>query len=99
VDLIHFTSHQGCSGDDVENFRKRISTDVKNWPYLSIAHDAMPDRELDEQWLLKNYGIAVHMYAHISSMREAIDGPDCVYALAPLAKLNHERVPMDSTFL
>ena len=59
----------------------------------------MPDRELDEQWFLKNYGIAVHMYAHILSMREAIDGPDRVYALAPFAKLNHERVPMDSTFL
>jgi hypothetical protein len=39
------------------------------------------------------------MHAHISSMLEAIDGPGCGYALAPLPKLNHKRVPMDSTFL
>jgi hypothetical protein len=30
-------------------------------------------------------------------MRGAIDGPGCGYALAPLAKLIHKRVPIDST--
>ena len=30
-------------------------------------------------------------------MRGAIDGPGCGYALAPLAKLIHKRVPINST--
>jgi len=54
------------------------------------------DRKLDKQWLLKNYGLALHMHAHISSMLEAIVDPGCGYALASLAKLSHTRVPMDS---
>jgi hypothetical protein len=41
----------------------------------------------------------VHIHAHISSMREAINGLGRGYALDPFVKLIHKRVPMDSTFL
>ena len=71
---------------------------LQAWHHPSIAHDALPDRELDEQWLLKTYGLAVHMRAHTSSMRKAIDGTGCRCALAPHPRLSHKRVPMDQTF-
>ena len=50
------------------------------------------------QWLLKNYGLAVQLHTHLIDAR-GTDGPGYGYALAPLAKLSHKRVPMDSTFL
>ena len=71
---------------------------LKAWHHPSIAHDALPDRELDEQWLLKTYGLGVHMHAHTSSMRKAIDGTGCRCAPAPHPRLSHKRVPMDQTF-
>ena len=83
--------HQGWSQDDVENFGKRANTDLKAWHHPSIAHDTLPNRELDEQWPLKKYGLDVHM-------RTAIDGTGCEYALALLTKLSHKCVPMASTF-
>jgi hypothetical protein len=42
--------HQGWTQDDVENFGKRANTDLKAWHHPSIAHDALPNQELDEQW-------------------------------------------------
>ena len=76
----------------------RLNNRSEGLKYLSVAHDTLPDRELDEQWLVKNYGLAVRVHAHIPSRREAIDGPGCAYSLSPLAKLN-KHVPMDSTLL
>jgi hypothetical protein len=36
-------------------------------------HDSLPEHELDEQWLLQHYGLAVHLHAHLTSIMESVD--------------------------
>ena len=55
--------------------------------------------ELNERWLLKHYGLAVHMRAHLLAMLESIHGGGCCYPVSPQAKLNWKRDPKVSTFL
>ena len=64
-----------------------------------VAHKVLPDNEMSELRLLKHYGLAVHMHAHVPAMLESIKGEGFSYPVAPHAKLNWKRGPVDSTFL
>jgi hypothetical protein len=44
-----------------------------------MVHEALPEDDPDETWLLNRYGLAVHMHAYIASMTEEFDDPDCGY--------------------
>jgi len=59
-----------------------VDTVHKELHHPAIAHEASPEGELDEKWLLKHYGPAVHMHALISSMAVKLDGPRCGHAPA-----------------
>ena len=83
--------------DDAEEYRRAANTNQKQLHPPAIAHNEMPERELDERWLGQHYVLAVDIHAQITHMLEQVDGPGCGYALAPLAGLSHKRVPMDST--
>ena len=87
------------SDSEAEQDRKDANTTGKEIRLPSIAHGALPEHELDKRWMLRNYGLVLHLHAQLTSNIEDVCGARCGYTLAPLVKTNHKRVPMNSTFL
>jgi hypothetical protein len=63
------------------------------------VRDSLPEHELDEQWLLQHYSLAIHLHAHLTSIMENTDRQGCWCYIALYAKLNWKKVPLISTFL
>jgi hypothetical protein len=87
------------SDSEAKQDRKDANTTGKETRLPIIAHGALPERELNERWMLRNYGLVLHLHAQLTSNIEDVCGARCGYTLAPLVKTNHKRVPMNSTFL
>jgi len=94
----HLAKQHGWAQDQEEAYPIEANATDKQSRHPRIAHNALPNNELNERWLLKHYNLAVHMRVHLSAMLESIHGEACGYPVAPHAKLNWKRIPIDSTF-
>ena len=93
--VVHYGWPNGR--DDAIKYRRTANTNQNQLHHPAIAHNDMPERKFDERWLGQHYGLAVYIHSHITCMLVHIEEAGCGYALAPLARLNHKRVPMDSS--
>jgi hypothetical protein len=71
-----------------KEYRRKANTTARLDHTPEIVRDSLPEHELNEQWLLLHYGLAVRLHAHLASIMESVDEQGCGYFIAPYAKLN-----------